>query len=80
MNGGQFRQVVAPGTYKRPVSGLGAVRSDYVNGVDDTCGYAYTLRSLSDDAPLTIHTRVGYDDVTGVGTPNGDAFLAALSS
>jgi subtilase family serine protease len=63
-----------------PATGLGAVRSDYVNGVDPSGGYRYTLRSLSDDAPLTIHTRAGYDDVTGVGTPNGAAFLAGLSS
>jgi subtilase family serine protease len=63
-----------------PSTGLGAVRADYVNGVDPTGGYRYTLRSLSDDAPLTIHTRAGYDDVTGVGSPNGAAFLAALSS
>jgi hypothetical protein len=27
----------------------------------------------------TIRTRPGYDDVTGVGTPNGSAFLDALS-
>jgi subtilase family serine protease len=61
-------------------SGLGAVRADYVNGVDPADGYRYTLRSLGFDAGLTIHTRPGYDDVTGVGSPSGDAFLAALSS
>jgi subtilase family serine protease len=63
-----------------PASGLGAVRADYVNGIDATGGYRYTLRSLSFDSGLTIHTRPGYDDVTGVGTPNGAAFLAALSA
>jgi subtilase family serine protease len=63
-----------------PATGLGAVRTDYVNGIDASDGYRYSLRSLSDDAPLTIHTRTGYDDVTGVGSPNGTAFLAALSS
>jgi subtilase family serine protease len=61
-------------------SGLGAVRAEYANGVDATNGYVYTLRSLNFDANLTIHTRPGYDDVTGVGSPNGAAFLAALSS
>jgi hypothetical protein len=35
---------------------------------------------MSFDSGLTIHTAPGYDDVTGVGTPNGAAFLAALSS
>jgi subtilase family serine protease len=61
-------------------SGLGVVRVDYVNGVDASNGYSYTLRSLGFDSKLTIHTAPGYDDVTGVGTPNGAAFLSALSS
>jgi subtilase family serine protease len=61
-------------------SGLGAVRADYVNLVDAGDGYGYTLRSLGFDSQLTIHTAAGYDDVTGVGTPNGAAFLDALSS
>ena len=60
-------------------SGLSAVRAEYVNGVDASGGYVYTLRSLGFDGDLTIHARVGYDDVTGVGTPNGVAFLDALS-
>jgi subtilase family serine protease len=61
-------------------SGVGAVRADYINGVDASNGYKYSLRSLGFDSKLTIHTGPGYDDVTGVGTPNGAAFLAALSS
>jgi hypothetical protein len=56
------------------------VRADYVNLVDAGDGYGYTLRSLGFDSQLTIHTAAGYDDVTGVGTPNGAAFLDALSS
>jgi subtilase family serine protease len=59
--------------------GLGAVRAEYANGVDASGGYVYTLRSLGFDTDLTIHARPGYDDVTGVGTPNGGAFLSALS-
>jgi hypothetical protein len=55
-------------------------RADYINGVDATNGVRYTLRSLNFDSGLTIHTAAGYDPVTGVGTPNGAAFLAALSS
>jgi subtilase family serine protease len=62
-----------------PAGPLAVVRANYVNGVDATDGYAYFLRSLSFDAPLTIHTRPGYDDITGVGTPDGAAFLTALS-
>ena len=43
-------------------------------------GYSYFLRSFNFDSRLTIHTVSGYDNVTGVGTPNGAAFLSALSS
>jgi subtilase family serine protease len=71
---GAYHDVLPPST------ALGAVRAEYVNGVDATNGYVYTLRSLSFDSGLTIHTRAGYDDVTGVGTPDGAAFLDALSS
>jgi hypothetical protein len=60
-------------------NGLAAVRAEYANGVDASGGYVYTLRSLGFDTDLTIHARPGYDDVTGVGTPNGGAFLDALS-
>jgi subtilase family serine protease len=62
----------------QPAGPLAVVRANYVNGIDATNGYTYLLRSLSYDAPLTIHTGPGYDDVTGVGTPNGAAFLSAL--
>ena len=57
----------------------GAVRSDYVNGVDASGGYSYTARYFDQDGALTIHVQPGYDDVTGVGSPNGGAWLAALS-
>src|SRR5262249_11644455 len=62
-----------------PAGRLAVVRSNFVNSVDATNGYAYLLRSLSFDDPLTIHTVPGYDNVTGVGTPDGAAFLTALS-
>ncbi len=57
----------------------GTIRADYVNGVDATDGYSYTARSFDDDEPLTIHVLQGYDDVTGVGSPNGSAWLAAVT-
>jgi subtilase family serine protease len=37
-----------------------------------------TARSFDQDDKLTIHVRPGYDDVTGLGTPNGQAWLNAL--
>jgi subtilase family serine protease len=53
----------------------GAVRADYVNGVDASGGYSYTARWFDWDDPLTIHVRPLYDDVTGVGSPNGSGWL-----
>jgi subtilase family serine protease len=58
----------------------GDVRSDYVNGVDASAGYVYSERTFDSDAALTIHVRPGYDDVTGVGVPNGQAWLNAVAS
>jgi subtilase family serine protease len=70
---GAYRDVAAS-------TGLSSVRAEYANGIDATDGYVYTLRSLGFDSGLTIHARAGYDDVTGIGTPNGAAFLNALGS
>ncbi len=57
----------------------GAVRVDFVNGVDDSDGYVYSARWFDRDNGLTIHVRPGYDDITGIGSPNGEAWLAAVS-
>jgi subtilase family serine protease len=56
---------------------MGVVRVDFVNSADDTDGTITSLRTLNDTG--TIFTRPGYDDVTGVGTPNGAAYLAAVT-
>ncbi len=58
----------------------GDVRSDYVNAFDATDGYTYSARWFDRDDNLTIHVRPGYDDVTGVGVPNGQAWLDAVAS
>jgi subtilase family serine protease len=55
----------------------GVVRVDYVNSADDTDGLITSLRTLNDTG--TIFVRPGYDDVTGVGTPNGAAYLVGLA-
>jgi subtilase family serine protease len=56
---------------------LAEVRTDYANGVNNAKGKVWSLRTAG--IPTTIFTRPGYDDVTGVGTPNGTAFVRALS-
>lgn len=55
----------------------GVVRVDYVNGIDASDGLSTTVRSF-DLAGLAIQTTPGYDNVTGLGTPDGAAFLRAL--
>lgn len=53
----------------------GAVeRVDYANSVDDSEGLIVSARKL-DYPDLTIHTTPGYDNVTGLGSPSGPAFL-----
>jgi subtilase family serine protease len=52
------------------------VRVDFANAVDESGGLITSLRSLN--VTQSIKIRKGYDDVTGVGTPNGESFVAAL--
>lgn len=58
----------------------GAVRPDYRNGVDDSKGYVYSVRLFDYDGPLTIKVRTGYDDVTGIGSPNGQTWIDAVAA
>ena len=66
---GAFRDVKPDGVKR------GVVRNDYANG-----GSAGRDQHHAAVARLqaSIFTRPGYDDVTGVGSPNGAAFLAGL--
>lgn len=52
------------------------VRNDYKNGEDASAGITTSLRSIN--LPATIKVRPGYDDVTGIGSPIGPGFIAAL--
>ena len=53
------------------------VRVDNVNGFDASKGLRTTLRTINQTG--TIYTTNGYDDVTGVGSPNGAAFFVAMA-
>ncbi|MDX6228218.1 MAG: hypothetical protein QOI76_1608 [Frankiales bacterium] len=55
----------------------GVVRVDYKNGFDASAGLTTSLRTENQTG--TIWTRKGYDDVTGVGTPNGVNFLLSIA-
>ncbi|PWJ24157.1 pro-kumamolisin-like protein [Branchiibius hedensis] len=54
------------------------VRVDFVNGVDASGGLRTTARTINQTG--TIFTRKGYDDVTGVGTPNGVSFFIGITA
>ena len=47
---------------------LGAVRVDYVNGVDPADGLVYSVRTFDQDSSL--RTTKGWDPVTGLGIPD----------
>ena len=52
----------------------GAIRVDYVNGVDATSGLTYSVRTFGQDSSLAV--TKGYDQVTGVGSPRTAWFNA----
>ena len=54
------------------------IRIDYANGVDATDGTLTSVRDFDDTAGLVIHTTPGYDNTTGLGTPNGLEFINRL--
>ena len=51
----------------KPVD-AGAVRPDYANSLDPSGGVLYSVRTFDQDSSLSVAT--GWDDVTGIGTPN----------
>ncbi|MEO8423852.1 MAG: S53 family peptidase [Actinomycetota bacterium] len=66
-----FRDIADPAT---PIA---SVRTDYSNFLNPHLGLTFTLRSYNQTG--TLDTGPGYDDVTGLGSPNGQAFLDAMS-
>ena len=64
-----YRDVVSP------KSTMGAVRADFINS--ESGALRYSVRLLNQMLSLTV--AKGYDDGTGLGTPNGTSFISALS-
>jgi subtilase family serine protease len=58
-----------------PPAALGDVRVDFANGVDASDGLLYSVRTFDQDSSLTVGP--GWDDVTGLGSPNS-AWLSAV--
>jgi hypothetical protein len=53
-----------------PAATVAVVRVNYANGVDDAAGLRYRLREMN--YTLSLQTTPGWDDVTGLGTPNSN--------
>ena len=68
---GALHDISGPG----PVPAV--VRVNYNNGQDATDGTTPLLRSLDDEAQ-SIHVAPGWDNITGIGTPNGAAYVLGL--
>lgn len=68
-----LHDIVAPTAANQPYQ----VRTDFVNSLDSSEGLKFQLQTI-DTQSSTIHSKRGYDDETGVGTPNGAAFFTAL--
>jgi subtilase family serine protease len=68
-----LHDLVAP---KHPVT---QVRTDFVNGIDNSDGLSYQLETIDSQGGSLLDTR-GYDNETGVGSPNGPRFFNALAA
>jgi subtilase family serine protease len=66
---GAFTDVSGPGP------DAGNVRVDYANGLDGSGGVLYSVRTFDQDSSLDVNP--GWDDVTGLGSPNS-GWLTAI--
>ena len=64
---------------RAPSAPVYQVRTDYTNGLDSSGGYTYKLQTI-DTQTSTLHDTRGYDDETGVGSPNGTAFFNGVAA
>jgi subtilase family serine protease len=61
-----------------PSKPVAQVRTDFANGVNSAAGVFFRLQTI-DVQSSTLHDTKGYDDETGVGTPNGPWFDLGLA-
>jgi subtilase family serine protease len=82
-NGSSTEAASASPLYDPDQADLGPVpavlRVNYADNVSAASGRTYSIRTLEADPLTTLDTRRDYDGSTGVGTPNGDAFLTAVA-
>jgi len=70
---GAYRDVVDPTSLTDAV-----IRVDYANSENASDGLITSRRWLGFEG-TSLHATAGYDDMTGLGSPNGQAFFSALS-
>src|SRR5260370_10309212 len=68
---GAFNDIV------NPAARVAVVRTNFVNSVDAPAGRASRPRTMNEN--LSLQTTPGYDDVTGLGTPNPN-FLSVIGT
>ncbi len=64
-------------TVNQPLPSM--VRVNYANSENAADGLRYSLRT-QEEPNQTLHSTRGYDTATGVGTPNGAGFFAAVTA
>ena len=62
-----------------PKTPIAQVRTQLVNGVNDSQGYSYLLQTIDSNSG-TLKDTVGYDNETGVGSPGGPSFFTKLAN
>lgn len=68
---------IACSTNPQPCGQDGVVRVNYNNGFDASGGTTTVLRTFNQTG--SIYARPGYDDVTGVGSPNIGGLLGGAA-
>jgi hypothetical protein len=61
-----------------PATRQATVRTNLSHPGNAASKLTWVLQTI--DVPTTIYAAAGYDDQTGVGTPNGQFFLQAMKS
>ncbi len=62
-----------------PTTPVAQVRTELVNGINTHKGFDWLLQTV-DSNSATLHDTPGYDNETGVGSPNGPQFFSALAA
>jgi subtilase family serine protease len=62
-----------------PKTPVAQVRTNYTNAVNPQAGFTFILQTV-DGLSGSLHDTKGYDNETGVGSPNGPTFFSALAA